>query len=303
MHANLLYACFAVMTALARGASFADSAAAATNMMTPLDRTLVKEPAYQATPKYSLITLGNRREVKVWMVEDGRQLYVDQNGNGDLTDDGPPLQPGKVRDLGANRWDFEYTLEAIAPPDGTRHTSLVLRRWNYGEGDDSYGLSLSVNGQMPLYGGWFGTFWATNRAQAPVTHFGGPFTPRLLRRKEFTIGETQQRLSLCFLHPGSGPGAESRLSIEALPRYVVPELTIEWPTAPDRAPLRTSHELTLRCCYWEFYATEFAVLAGVVAGQAKVSVRLPMDAMLISLTTTEMVIPVVAPSPKSDLAR
>jgi len=34
-----------------------------------------------------------------------------------------------------------------------------------------------------------------------------------IRRKDFAIGETQQRLSLCFLNPGSGPGTESRLSM------------------------------------------------------------------------------------------
>ena len=94
-----------------------------------------------------------------------------------------------------------------------------------------------------MYAGWFGTFWSTNREKAPVIHFGGPFTPKLLRRKEFRIGEKGQRLSLCFINPGSGAGAESRLSIDALHRLVVPKLNIEWPTIRGNAPLRTSHEL------------------------------------------------------------
>ena len=116
----------------------------------------------------------------------------------------------------------------------------------------------------------------------------------MLRRTEFTLGETEQRLSLCFVNPGSGEGAVSRLSIEALPLSVVPELTIEWPTAGGRAPLRTSHPLIRRCCYWEFYTTEFAVPKGVVAGQAKVSVEFPLGATPIELTTREMVVPIVA---------
>jgi hypothetical protein len=156
---------------------------------------------------------------------------------------------------------------------------------------------------MPMYAGWFGTFWSTNREKAPVIHLGGPFTPKLLRRKEFTIGETQQRLSLCFVNPGSGAGAESRLSIDALPRLLVPGLTIEWPTGGGGAPLRTSHVLTQRCCYWEFYTTEFEVPRGVVAGKAKVFVGLIAGAMPIELTTTEMGMPVVARPHGSGSAR
>ena len=284
---------FTLATILCCAMPFGSSASAATNVLSHFDRTIIKEPTYQSTPKYGLITLGNSGDVKVWMVEDGRRLFVDKNSNADITDDGPPIEPSKVRDLGANRRDFEYLLDAITPTNGSRHTRFVLRRWNYGEKEDSYGLSLSVDGQMPMYAGWFGTFWSTNREKAPVIHFGGPFTPKLLRRKVFTIGETQQRLSLCFLNPGSGAGAESRLSIDALHRFVVPELNIEWPAAGGGAPLRTSHQLSERCCYWEFYTTEFEVPKGAVAGKAKVSVELPAGATTIELTTTEINVPVV----------
>ena len=294
---------FVITTTFCCAMPFPDKTHAATNGATHFDRTIIKEPKYQSTPKYSLITLGNSGDLKVWIVEDGKRLFVDKNANGDMTDDGPPIEPSNVRNLGANRWDFEYLLDAITPAHGSRQTRFVLRRWNYGEKEDSYGLSLSVDGQMPMYAGWFGTFWSTNREAAPVIHFGGPFTPKLLRRKDFTIGETQQRLSLCFLNPGSGAGAESRLSIDALPRFVVPELNIEWPTAGDRAPLRTSHLLIERCCYWEFYTTEFQVPKGVVAGKAKITVDLPAGAMPSKLTATEMVVPVVALPHESNLVR
>jgi hypothetical protein len=282
------------VTTFYNGMPFAGKAQASTNGPGNFDRTIIKEPAYQSTPKYSLITLGNAAQVRVWIVEDGKRLFIDKNANEDLTDDGPPVVPGKVRNLGANRHDFEYSLDAITPTKGPRQTRFVLRCWDYGENEANYGLSLSVDGQMPMYAGWFGTFWSTNRETAPVMHFGGPFTPKLLRRKEFNIGEKGQRLSLCFLNPGSAPGAESRLSIDALPRFVVPELNIEWPTAAGRPPLRTSYKLTERCCYWEFYTTEFDLPKGVVAGEAKISVALPVSEIPVELTTTKMVAPVVA---------
>jgi hypothetical protein len=290
---------YTISIVLCCAASIPNKTLAATNDALPVDHTILKEPKYQSTPKYSLITLGDHGDVKVWMVEDGKRLFVDRNANGDLTDDGPPIQPGQVRKLDANRWDFEYVLDAVTPIKGSRSTNFVLRRWNYNDPQDEYGFSLSVGGDLPMYAGWFGTFWSTNREQAPVIHFGGPFTPRMLRRKEFTLGEKHERLSLCFLNPGSGPGAESRLSIEALPKLVIPELTIEWPTAAGNAPLRTTHLLTQRCCYWEFYTTDFEVPKGCVAGQAKISVQMPNLSQAIELTTTEMTLPVEAPKATS----
>lgn len=53
-------------------------ASAHTNVLAKIDRTLVKEPKYEATPKYSLLVLGNSGSVKAWLVEDGRRLFVDK---------------------------------------------------------------------------------------------------------------------------------------------------------------------------------------------------------------------------------
>jgi hypothetical protein len=295
MKTNLPCSLFASVIAICCALFLADTARAATNAVSHYDRSIGKEPAYQSTPKYCLITLGDSGDVKVWMVEDGKRLFVDKNANGDLTDDGPPVEPSNFRDIGESRWDFDYLLDAITPTNGSRHTSFQLRRWNYNDKEDSYGLSLSVNGQMPMYAGWFGTFWSTNRETAPVIHFGGPLKPVLLRRKEFTLGESQQRLSLGFFGAGSEPGAESRLSIDALPRSVVPRLKIEWPTAGGAAPLQTSYDLTERCCYWEFYLTDFEMPKGVVAGKALVSVEITGGSLPVELTTREMVVQVVAP--------
>jgi hypothetical protein len=281
---------------LCSAAIFAGTARAATNAVNPLAATLTKEPKYQSTPKYCLVTLGDSGDVKLWMVEDGRRLFVDKNANGDLTDDGPPLEPRSVRNLDAKRWDFDYVLGAITPSEGAPSTNFVLRRWNYEGGEDCYGLSLAVNSRMPMYAGWFGTFWSTNRNEAPTVHFGGPLTPHMLRRKAFALGEQGQRLSIGFFNPGSAPGAESRLSIEAIPRFVIPVLKIEWPTAGGTEPLRTSHELTERCCYWEYYTTTFEPPKGAAPGTAKVTVEFPPGALPTRLATKQLELPVVTSS-------
>jgi hypothetical protein len=298
--AGLLAALTAILCCIL---TFADRAHAATNSVTHYYRSIGKEPAYQSTPKYCLITIGNNAETKVWMVEDGKRLFVDKNANGDLTDDGPPLEPTKVRHLDANRWDFDYVLDAITPTNGSRHTDFVLRRWNYDKTNDSYGLSFSVDGRMPMYAGWFGTFWSTNREQAPVLHFGGPLTPVLLRKKEFMIGETHHEFNVGFINPGSGKGAETWLSIDAIPRTLVPTVTIEWPTASGSPPLRTTQGLYQRCCYWDFYTIGFDVPKGAVVGKAKVIIDLPSGPIPIELTTEELTVPVVAPAHDSASAR
>src|SRR5262249_42662750 len=54
-----------------------------------IDRSLRKEPAYQSkVPQYALLVFGPQAKVRVWVVLDGDVLYLDRNGNGDLTDPG-----------------------------------------------------------------------------------------------------------------------------------------------------------------------------------------------------------------------
>src|SRR5262249_42695160 len=54
--------------------------------LTKIDRTLVKEPKYTTEPYYALLAIGPEAKPRVWLVVDGETLYVDRNGNGDLTE-------------------------------------------------------------------------------------------------------------------------------------------------------------------------------------------------------------------------
>jgi hypothetical protein len=285
------------------------TAGAADAALASIDHRIVKEPVYEAAPRYLLLALGPEAATRVWVVEDGRKLYVDKNANGDLMDDGPPIVPSGGRewqrsvDSDAKSRDFDYILTDFAPPGRPAQKDLQLRRWNYGESDvDSYGLSLTLDGKIPMYAGWFGSFWAASPSDAPIIHFGGPLTPKMLRYKDFTLGSGLRRLSVAFANPGLGSAATSLLSIDAPAVDVVPVLNIEWPTAAGGPPLRTSHRLDQRCCYWEFYTTEFEVPAGAAVGTAKVSIELPDGAIPIALTTTELEVPVVAARPVSPAA-
>ena len=279
---------------------------AAGDPLATIERRIVKEPAYESTPQYLLLALGPEAATHVWLVEDGRKLYVDKNANGDLTDDGPPIEPTNVRSLGrlpdsqVDRWDFDYQLAEFTPGDRPPQKDFQLRRWNYGtSAHDDYGLSLTLDGKVPMYAGWFNSFWAASPEKASIVHFGGPLTPHLLRSKTFSPGASLERLSVGFFNPGFGDAAQSRLSIDALPADVIPVVHIRWPTKAGDPPLATTHRLNQRCCYWEFYTTTFSAPKEAAVGTAEVTVDLPLGTMPLAIATNNISVPVVETQAKS----
>src|SRR4051812_25082918 len=68
--------------------------------LSKMDRTIRKEPTYQGKPKYCLLVFGPEAVHRVWLVHDGDTLYVDRNGNGDLTEPGKKVtaDPGEYTD-------------------------------------------------------------------------------------------------------------------------------------------------------------------------------------------------------------
>src|SRR6476660_2009490 len=76
-----------------------------------VDRQIKKEPAYQSkSPRYVLLAFGPEAKDRAWLVCDGDTLYVDRNGDGDLTapgnkvaakkdehgDEGPTFEVGEL---------------------------------------------------------------------------------------------------------------------------------------------------------------------------------------------------------------
>lgn len=256
--------------------------------LTRIERKPGREPNYDSQPRYCLLLFGAEDRTPVWIVEDGETLYVDRNANGDLTDDGPPINPSERRQLRPDKWDYDYVLDRITPPNGLPHTKFRVARWNYDDEADRYSISVELNGKIPMYAGWFGSFWGDTPGKASIIHFGAAVTPRLLREKEFVVDSGQRRLSLAFTAPGLGDGSQSRLSIDAIPKDAVPRVHIDWPVAKGRPALTTSHELTERCCYWEFYDTKFHIPHEAVEGTATVTIEWPSGVFPLELTTNQI---------------
>jgi len=276
-----------------------------------IEKTVGKQPAYHDKPRYCLLVFGAEAKTKVWIVEDGRTLYVDRNANGDLTDDGPPLPLRNSRTA-----SYEYLLDEIRPAAGPVQTKFRLARWNYGEKEDSYGLSVHVHNDkgstepasaglasgsaktslqiqdegIKMYAGWFGTFWADAPANASILHFGGSLEPRLLRNKEFIVDAGVDRLSVCLLTPGRGEAGPTRLGESVISCSPPMRVRIEWPVAAGSRALVTTHELSEHCCYWEYYDSKFQVPQdqGIVEGTAKVTIELPGGESPLPLRTNKI---------------
>jgi hypothetical protein len=89
-------------------------------------RTIAKEPAYQTkAPEYLLLVFGPDANERVWIVRDGDTLYVDRNGNGDLTDPGEAI-PTKKRDGSDPDVDGRSFDVGDITVGGRTHKSLVV---------------------------------------------------------------------------------------------------------------------------------------------------------------------------------
>src|SRR5262245_15450859 len=72
--------------------------------LSKVDRTIAKEPKYAGKPGYCLLVFGREAKHRVWLVQDGATLYVDRNGNGDLTE---PDEQVAAKQVGEGGFTFE----------------------------------------------------------------------------------------------------------------------------------------------------------------------------------------------------
>ena len=128
--------------------------------LTKIDRTIAKEPVYQNKPKYCLLVFGPDAKTRVWLVIDGDVLYVDRNGNGDLT------QKGKRMAL------MEPGGDITEPDRGTKHTALRVKP----QKDGGIVVSMTTDGKYRQQSGH--VMFAGRSQDAPIIHFNGPVSVR-----------------------------------------------------------------------------------------------------------------------------
>jgi hypothetical protein len=100
MHAKILLSALAMMGLLAAPSEAVD--------LSKIDRSIRKEPVYQSKdPRYCLLAFGPEAKVLVWLVVDGDALYVDRNGNGDLTEPGERISAHRALHNSPKRPDMK----------------------------------------------------------------------------------------------------------------------------------------------------------------------------------------------------
>jgi hypothetical protein len=245
-----------------------------------IDCTIAKEPAYKTkAPQYGLITFGPDAKDRVWLVRDGDTLYVDRNGNGDLTEPGEKIVAAKTRNPEDEGLSFEVHDLTVG---GRTHKALnvyfvPLKLYAEARGsraDVKAALAkdpkamvvvLGIDADIPgLKGGGLGgrvafsagpvdldgVFQFSERpGHAPVVRLGGPLQVTFYaERPALRVGRGTD-LVLVVGSPGVGPGTFAMVAYEdTIPAEAKPTGSIELPAAkPGLPPLREKFEIKSRC--------------------------------------------------------
>src|SRR5262245_57242868 len=195
--------------------------------LTKIDRTIAKEPAYQTkTPKYCLLVFGAEAKTRMWLVHDGKGLYVDRNGDGDLTG------PDKRVEFNAKHNAFETTSLANAKIafshlqvriDAKGRAEIYLSRkvdflGHRKRQKDTLAHMAGIIGISSR--SWmnrdnieeYGFRFADRPQDAPIVHMDGPLTLKPMDTKQvFVRGHEPTQFPVMVGTPGLGKGAFSQV--------------------------------------------------------------------------------------------
>jgi hypothetical protein len=205
--------------------------------LTKIDRRIAREPTYRTkTPKYCLVVFGAEAKTRVWFVRDGNELYVDRNGNGDLTEPG-----NRLTATSKGAW-LKYSVGEIAGPGGTTwNLDVSLRR----RPEEDQRIIFVLDRERRQYVGFDDEapfHWADRPADAPIIHVDGPLEFRLYGDPpRFVPGQTTI-LDVAIGTPGVGKGSFAAIQCcTVLNCRVSPAFEIAFPTnGTTRQPIVVS---------------------------------------------------------------
>jgi hypothetical protein len=184
--------------------------------LTKIERVVGKEPKYQGKPKYCLLVFGPEAKFRAWVVLDGKVLYVDRDGSGDLTQPGKRVATYYQKD--AQRFGFQpgeltdgkskYNLGQLRVLGESCDMSVYF---------DKHCLRAGMDGPGPLK-------FAERAQDAPIIHFGGPLTLQRFEPQEDSVscdikpgplfrGRPNQ-VGFSLGTPGLGSGSFAKLALQ-----------------------------------------------------------------------------------------
>ena len=249
-----------------------------------MNRPIKKEPAYRTKPRYCLLAFGTDAKTQIWLVLDGDVLYVDKNGDGDLT----PAEERFTSTKEQNRSGDLYNVGDIAA-SGKIYTNVGIRIEKLKDRASTYDdwpafqKSISADPGALTYQVWAevpphrpikdvlgqpvarilqiapgadlnGLLQFAERPSAtPIIHFGGPWTIWLNERQKFVLGRPEQFIAHIGT-PGQGPGTFAMIQYHAfddrstlfVPTGAKPVLDVLFP-AKENGPVAAHFVLEDRC--------------------------------------------------------
>src|SRR5262245_31051702 len=206
-----------------------------------VDRSLAKEPSYKGKPGYCLLVFGADAKTRAWLVKDGDTLYLDRNGNGDLTEDGERLDGKAVKAAGAIR-------TAAGKKYEIRQANLTKLNGPKGQQDYCH-IAIDVDGAFRQYS--FAGFADTPKS-APVVHFDGPLTIEVADKKVTLVrGKKPTDLGVYMVTRGRGERLGSTVLVDynlGIPQDAQPVVEVEYPNKePNGKPVTARYTLKQRC--------------------------------------------------------
>ena len=198
---------------------------------------------YRTTePKYCLVVFGTNAQTRVWLVLDGDTLFIDRNGNRDLTEAGENVK-GQPRPQGQGEVQFDagtITAEVGVPPKARLEVVVVpgLTFVYCHTGGQPWQRAVADREGYLAFG--------SKPETAPVLHFQGPLTIGLRFDHHFKRHGRPEDLDIMVGTPGVGPGSFVRFGNETVTKDIRPALEIDFP-GNDGRMIHVKTTLDKRC--------------------------------------------------------
>jgi hypothetical protein len=220
--------------------------------LSKIDRTLSKEPSYKGKPKYCLLVFGPESKTRVWLVVDGNILYVDRNGDGDLTEKNERIEGQTL---------FEKKPGSAPQPNGVVFNVEKLIKWNgkdarlmvvrseKSDDDDVVNVFAGAGALANTAPFANGVLKFSDRAQdAPVIHFNGPLKMALRGEQTLVRDEMPQDFQSMIGTPGIGEGSFAALNVDGVPKDIHPVAEFEFSNRKAGGdPIKAKIILSQRC--------------------------------------------------------
>lgn len=246
------------------------------------DRRIGKEPKYQGRPAYCLLVFDTEAKQRVWLVQDGGWLYVDRNGNGDLTEEGEKVAAQLAQDKPDEEPEgylFEIGTLKVGqlPPKSLTVTAVRLKRFEDSRPGElpavraalqkdrkALAYTVHVEAERPgIKGGGDGgrvafvsgptdlngvLQFAPTPGEAPVLHYAGPLELSFYATKPPLQAGRSVNFILVVGARGSGPGTLAMIAYEGtIPSNAHPVAEITFPVKEGEKPVTERFELKERC--------------------------------------------------------